>query len=144
MKKVGLLIILLMLSFLPCSAKTSSVEKVDEANAPKIFIYHIPDEVDALQESKGILSDEINENIPVVTIDIISDDVTEDTSGIVEEEPIQEEEIVYEMDDSIYQINDMYSDVLYGYAAYDEDEDAVVLEDTLDEFQAIQIQRPYI
>lgn len=143
MKKVGLLIILLMLSFLPCNAKTSSSEKIEETNNTKIFVYHIPDEVEAVQESKGVLSDEISENIPVVKADIISDDVTADTSGIVEEEPIQEEEIDYEMDESIYQINDMYSDVLYGYTAYDEEEDTVVLEDSLDEFQAIQIQRPY-
>jgi hypothetical protein len=142
MKKVGLLIIALMLSFLPCNAKTSPVEDVKQEDAPKIFVYHIPDEVEAIQESKGVLADEINGNIPVVKIDIISDDVTADTSGIVEETPI-EDEIAYEIDESIYQINDMYSDVLYGYAAYDQDEDAVVLEDSLDEFQAIHIQRPY-
>ena len=144
MKKVGLLIIALMLSFLPCNAKTSPVEDVKQEETPKIFVYHIPDEVEAIQESKGVLSDEINDNIPVVKIDIISDDVTADTSGSLEDLSIEnEEENVYEIDESIYQINDMYSDVLYGYAAYDEDEDAVVLEDSLEEFQSIQIQRPY-
>ena len=144
MRKVGLLIILLMLSFLPCNAKTSQSESIEETNAPKIFVYHIPDEVDAIQDSKGVLSDEISGNIPVVKIDIISDDVTADTSGVIEEEPVEEEsEIAYEIDESVYQINDMYADVLYGYAAYDEEEDAVVLEDSLEEYQAIQIQRPY-
>lgn len=140
MKKLSILSILLMLTFLPCNAKTAQTESVEENITPKIFIYHIPDEVEAVQESKGVLSDEIDGTIPIVTVDIISDDVTADTSGVVEEEV--EEDIAYEMDESIYQIDDMYTDVLYGYASYDE-EDAIVLEDTLDEFQAIHIQRPY-
>ena len=139
MKKVGLLLILLMLMFLPCDAKIASKDKVEEFSAPKIFVYHIPDEVDAVEESKGIISDEIKENVPSVKTEIISDDITVDTSGV---EEVTEDEIAYEIDESIYQINDMYSDVLYGYASYDEEE-AVVLEDTLDEFQAIKIQRPY-
>jgi hypothetical protein len=139
MKKVGLLLILLMLMFLPCDAKIASKDKVEESSAPKIFVYHIPDEVDAVEESKGVISDEIKENVPSVKTEIISDDITADTSG---DEEVIEDEIVYEIDESIYQINDMYSDVLYGYASYDEEE-AIVLEDTLDEFQAIKIQRPY-
>ena len=140
MKKVSLLLILLMLMILPCDAKVASKNKVDEPNTPKIFVYHIPDEVDAVEESKGVISDEIKESVPIVKADIVSDDVTADTSGV--EEEVVEDEIVYEIDESIYQINDMYSDVLYGYASYDEEE-AVVLDDMLDEFHAIQIQRPY-
>lgn len=137
MKKVSILILFLLLTFLPCNANTSV--NVDD-DAPKIFIYRIPEEVDAVQESKSVLSDEISINVNTeIKKDIISDDITADTSG---EEEVLEEEIDYLMDENIYQINDMYSDVLYGYASYGE-EDAIALEDTLDEYQAIKIQKPY-
>ena len=36
----------------------------------------------------------------------------------------------------------MYSDVLQGYAVYDEEEDAISLEDELDEFQMVKIKKP--
>ena len=135
MKRVGLFILFFMFMCLPCLAETTSAEKTDDLAAPKIFIYHIPDEVEAIQESKGILSDEIDVNVTPIKVDIVSDDVTADTSGTIEDSI--EEEIVYEMDESIYQINDMYSDVLYGYASYDEEE-PIVLEDSLEEYQALE------
>ena len=140
MKRVGLFILFFMFMCLPCLAETTSAEKTDDLAAPKIFIYHIPDEVEAIQESKGILSDEIDVNVTPIKVDIVSDDVTADTSGTIEDSI--EEEIVYEMDESIYQLNDMYSDVLYGYASYDEEE-PIVLEDSLEEYQVIRIQKPY-
>ena len=44
MKKVSLLLISFMLTLLPSMAKTTVPEKVNE-DAPKVFIYHIPDDV---------------------------------------------------------------------------------------------------
>ncbi len=138
MKKVCVYIIFLLLLNLPCFANTSA--STEDSDAPKIFIYRIPEEVEAVEESKNIISDEINVNVnSEIKKDIVSDDITADTSGV---EVVEETEIDYLMDESIYQINDMYSDVLYGYASYGE-EDAIILEDSLDEYQAIKIQKPY-
>lgn len=133
MKKVSLLILCLIISFLPCDAETVSSEDLE--TQPKVFIYHIPDETSV--KDAFTPSDEVRENNEEKTsTDITSDDVTADTSGtITEEEP--EEEIITD-----YDIDDMYTDVLQGYAVYDEDEDTISLEDNLDEFQTIKIQRP--
>lgn len=130
MKKVSLLILCLIISFLPCGAKT--VPSEDLETQPKVFIYHIPDETTVKEIFTP--SDDMPK-IETPSNDITSDDVTADTTGITTEEP--EEEIV-----TNYDIDDMYTDVLQGYAVYDEDEDTVSLEDNLDEFQTIKIQRP--
>lgn len=130
MKKVSLLILCLSIILLPCGAKT--VPSEDLENQPKIFIYHIPDETtvkDIFTPSDDM--PKIEEPVNYIS----SDDVTADTTGNVEE---QQEEIVEN-----YDIDDMYTDVLQGYAVYDEEEeDTISLEDNLDEFQTIKLQRP--
>ena len=131
MKMVSLLLISFMLTFLPSMAKTTVPEKVNE-DAPKVFIYHIPDDV-VKEDTNVSSSDKKDEK---VSDDIVSDDITADTSGVVE----QEEE--YNPVDEVYKIDDMYSDVLQGYAVYDEEEDAISLEDELDEFQMVKIKKP--
>ena len=137
MKRFGIVLFLLIATLLPCDAG-SLVQEAAENEAPKVFIYHIPDEEvscqdDTIQEEKH---------------DIVSDDVTADTSGIVEEseedgdEDIQIKKI--SIDENGYEIDDMYSDVLKGYAIYNENEaDAIILSDSYDKFLKIQLQQPY-
>lgn len=131
MKKVSLLLISFMLTLLPSMAKTTVPEQVNE-DAPKVFIYHIPDDV-SKRENDVLPSDKKDEKS---IENIVSDDITADTSGVVE----QEEE--YNPVDEVYKIDDMYSDVLQGYAVYDEEEDAISLEDELDELQMVKIKKP--
>ena len=78
MKKVSLLLISFMLTFLPSMAKTTVPEKVNE-DAPKVFIYHIPDDV-VKEDTNVSSSDKKDEK---VSDDIVSDDITADTSGVV-------------------------------------------------------------
>ena len=103
MKKVSLLLISFMLTLLPSMAKTTVPEKVNE-DAPKVFIYHIPDDV--VKGGIGVPSSDKKDE--KASDDIVSDDITADTSGVVE----QEEE--YNPVDEVYKIDDMYSDVLQG------------------------------
>ena len=128
MKKVSILIICLVLTLLPVTAKSSSDKNADKADTPKVFVYHIPDE-----EEKGEVSDEENlkENE-----DIVSDDVTEDTSHKVADDQTLES-------DNDYAIDDMYSDVLYGYATYEEEEEnAISLEDDIKDFRELNLKTP--
>lgn len=132
MKKVSLLIICLLISFLPCGAKTEPCE--DFENQPKVFIYHIPEE----GSIKDVFtpSDDIENKNKKTSNDITSDDITADTTGNTEEE--NQDDII-----ANYDIDDMYTDVLQGYAVYEEDEeDTISLEDNLEEFQTIKLQKP--
>lgn len=145
MKNAGILIILFIFSiFLPCSAETST-SATDDSAPSKIFTYHIPETITSsdAEETSEDKAKSNNEDKAEVKSDITSDDITADTSG---EEIVEEEESDDEMDEpeiEEYQIGDMYSDVLKGYAQYDEgEEDAVLLSDTLDEFQTIKLTKP--
>ncbi len=125
------------MSFLPCFAE-SLVEQATQQEAPKIFVYHIPDDEPFTQPSSE------EEQKP----DIISDDVTADTSGIEPEEyeydEIEEDNDIKKLatDENGYEIEDLYSDVLKGYAVYNEDEENAVSLDTKD-FLSIKILHPY-
>ncbi len=128
MKKVSILIICLILTLLPVTAKPSSGKNAEKTDTPKVFVYHIPDE-----EEKGEVSAEENlkENE-----DIVSDDITEDTSHKVTDDQ------TLESDDN-YAIDDMYSDVLYGYATYEEEEEnAISLEDDIKDFRELNLKTP--
>lgn len=136
MKRIYIILLLLHINFLPCFAE-SIVEQATQQQAPKVFIYHIPDEDN--------LSSEIS---PVETKpDIISDDVTADTSGIEPEEEYYDDYSdgkirKSETNENGYEIEDMYSDVLKGYAVYNEDdENAVSLNP--EHFLNIKIAQPY-
>ncbi len=143
MKKVSLFLICLILTFLPCNAKTIS-EQEKPKDTPKVFIYHIPDNEEmAKQDDTNTSSQNIDSQAENIT-DIISDDITADTSGNPEpEEVFEDEEIKPIYISEEYQIDDMYSDVLHGYAVYDdEEENAISLEDHLEEYQAIKLRKP--
>lgn len=121
MKKVSLILILFMLTLLPCTAKTQSAKNIEDNSKSIVFVYHIPDDTDSVQEN----TDEkiiIEDNPSVIT----SDDVTADTSGNAEEIEDDDEEI------EDYRIDDMYTDVLQGYAEYNEDEQDAITLDNLD------------
>lgn len=156
-KKIGLIVSLVTaIMFLPCSANAWKSGK-SENGSSNVFIYHIPDEDEGTgdvstqnTEVKTTATDTAqNEDNTEQSKDIVSDDVTADTTGENLDEDDDEEAISLdensneepEIED--YQISDMYSDVLQGYASYDEDsDDTISLEDTLDVYQAIKIKTP--
>lgn len=115
--RVVILLFLFILSILPCFS-SEVLPKTDDntQNKTNIFIYHIPDEdEDEISENKKHTDDEKN-------IDITTDDVTADTSGLID---IFDQSMDYE-------IGDMYNAVLQGYAQYneiDENQDAIKLDD---------------
>lgn len=152
-KKIGLIVTLIIaVMFLPCSANAWKSGK-SENGSSNVFIYHIPDEDEtpadnSVQTDSSKTVDENSANPEKnVKQDIVSDDVTADTTGENLDESDDEvtlEDNSKEPEIEEYQISDMYSDVLQGYASYDEDsdDDAISLEDTLDVYQAIKIKTP--
>ena len=138
MKKFGLILLLLIFPVLPCRAKTKPPQEIN-SGASNIFIYHIPDDT-------AITPDETKkEDIPPLgqTQDIVSDDVTADTSGNFPDYDYDEDESYSPAAGIDYDIKDMYSDVLKGYAAYNEDEqDSICLEDDIKDFQELNIKLP--
>jgi len=93
-----------MFTFLPCGAASNNAK----FEPPKVFTYHIPDEDENKTEEIGRIEEKQ---------DIVSDDITADTSGMSD---IDEGE---NSDEENYLISDLYTDVLQGYASYDEFEE---------------------
>lgn len=141
MKKISLTLIILMLSILPCRANSPFEIKIDKISQSSVFVYHIPDE-DKGQEEETPAQNQGEE--PVIT----SDDVTADTSINSEETNSEEtdDEIVDEEDENIdgqYEMGDMYTDVLKGYAEYNEEEaNTITLDDSPDELLKLDITKP--
>lgn len=123
MKKIGLSIFIILLSFLPCIAKSAPEENTEQ---PKVFIYHISDDEFARVQDENTATEEVES--------ITSDDITADTSGENNLDEIANSEDEYEIDD-------MYSDVLYGYASF-EDEETISLEDDVKGFKELHIRTP--
>ena len=122
-----------MVNTLPCFS-ASIVELFTKQEAPGVFIYHIPDE----EPEEETPSEEKQ--------DIISDDVTADTSGTEQETEIDFETDDIEkivIDEDGYQIDDMYTDVLKGYASYNEGEEEESISLNTDNYLNIKIQKPY-
>lgn len=141
MKKISLTLIILMLSILPCRANSPFEIKIDKISQSSVFVYHIPDE-DKGQEEETPAQNQGEE--PVIT----SDDVTADTSINSEETNSEEtdDEIIDEEDENIdgqYEMGDMYTDVLKGYAEYNEEEaNTITLDDSPDELLKLDITKP--
>ncbi len=141
MKKVSLTLIILMLSILPCRANSPFEIKIDKISQSSVFVYHIPDEDEGQEETTPA---QTQEEEPVIT----SDDVTADTSINSEETNSEEtdDEIVDEEDENIdgqYEMGDMYTDVLKGYAEYNEEEaNTITLDDSPDELLKLDITKP--
>ena len=142
MKKVSLTLIIFMLSILPCRANNPFEIKIDKISQSSVFVYHIPDEDKGQEETTPAQ----NQEEPVIT----SDDVTADTSiksdTSDDEEDDEEDEVVDEEDENIdgeYEMGDMYTDVLKGYAEYNEEEaNTITLDDSPDELLKLDITKP--
>ena len=143
MKKVSLTLIIFMLSILPCRANNPFEIKIDKISQSSVFVYHIPDEDKGQEETTPAQN---QEEEPVIT----SDDVTADTSiksdTSDDEEDDEEDEVVDEEDENIdgeYEMGDMYTDVLKGYAEYNEEEaNTITLDDSPDELLKLDITKP--
>ena len=135
MKKVGLLLFFYLLSVLPsCANNELALGSNNDISKDIVFVYHIPDEepsdTDILEEQESQITD------------ITSDDVTADTSGVSEEQDVDADDV---SDDTIeeYHLDDLYTDVLKGYAEYnEEEEDAVKLEFLDNNVAKINIKQP--
>lgn len=112
MRRVGLLLIIFMLTIFPCKASIlDEVENTIGENGSVIYKFQLPDEEEEQPE-------EVQEE------DITSDDVTADTNPPI----IYDEDYDYYGDED-YIISDMYTDVLKGYAEYNvEEEEGIELE----------------
>lgn len=135
MKKVGLLLLFYLLSILPSNAVNQDLA-LNSNNLSKdiVFVYHIPDD-----ESS---SEDISVEQDIKNTDITSDDVTADTSGVPEEAEIEEDNEDSDMVEE-YHLDDLYTDVLKGYAEYnEEEEDAVKLEFLDNSVAKINIKQP--
>lgn len=157
MKKGLTLIFLLALTIIPCQGKVTFDKNINQLQNKMVFIYHIPDEEKASETSETLETvetgeskshtqkikkeEEIEVTAPSTTEkEIRSDDITADTSGRIEEE-FEEEEDNFPIEN--YQINDLYTDVLQGYAEYNEEEESAITLDNPDErISKIQIQKP--
>ncbi len=143
MKKISLTLIIFMLSILPCRANNPFEIKIDKISQSSVFVYHIPDEDKGQEETTPAQN---QEEEPVIT----SDDVTADTSiksnTSDDEEDDEEDEVVDEEDENIdgeYEMGDMYTDVLKGYAEYNEEEaNTITLDDSPDELLKLDITKP--
>ena len=147
MKKVSLTLIILMLSILPCKAKSPFEIKIDKISQSSVFVYHIPDEDEGQEETTPA---QTQKEEPIIT----SDDVTADTSikpnDNEEEEEVESDEeynnVVDEEDENTsgeYEMGDMYTDVLKGYAEYNEEEaNTITLDDSPDELLKLDITKP--
>lgn len=130
MYKVGLILLAFMISLLPVNAESNSLMQNNVQSKPMLFVYHIPDTEYENDSAFGVEKEAAGKD------DIISDDITADTSKPAEELP-QEEEI----DDE--ELNSLYSDVLQGYAEYNEGEDdAVTLDFSNNQLAKLNIKRP--
>ena len=133
MKRVGLLVLLIFTLLPVCAEETEKIlvpkiidsvqnqdavesevksisifdmgEKINSENGTIIFKFHIPDATEVTEEIEEPTQE-----------DIISDDVTADTTRKFDDE------YYYEISDDEYLLGDMYGDVLKGYAVYNEEE----------------------
>lgn len=148
MKKVSLILILFMLTILPCTAKNQSDKNIESSsNNSLVFVFHIPDDT----TSKSVQSSSDEEN-PMQVQELpedgaTTDDVTVDTSKEAQAEAENDEDEDESNEDvgllENYQIDDMYSDVLQGYAEYNEEEENTITLDNSDSAVSdIKIKKP--
>ena len=137
MKRVFIILSVLIFMILPCRA-SEFFENYTASNGRNVFIYHIPDEDDS-PKSENINKTEQKQEEKQ---DIISDDVTADTSGEIPEYEITASNTQYDEED-YDDVGDMYSYVLKGYAEYnEEDANAISLDIPDDEVLVLYIKPP--
>ena len=132
MKWIVLFLLLFPFTFMPVFSQEIDINSIFVAQNG-VFTYHIPEE----EESAN---DDIHEE-SVEKHDIVSDDITADTSGI---EKYHFDEDVQSADDN-YDIDDMYNYVLHGYAEYfDDEKNAVALDLPENEYLVLHIKKPIV
>lgn len=134
MKRIVLGLVLFSFTFMPAFSQEFDINSFFVAQNG-VFKYHIPDEDEEQTEEQpqSQTADEVT-----VKEDIVSDDVTADTSGISEYNPDQE---ISNEDD--YELEDMYGYVLHGYAEYfDDEENAISLDLPENEHLVLNIKKP--
>ena len=133
MKRLIIFLTILALTVLPCSAEIFT-ELISPNEGSRVFIYHIPDdEPEILKNSQ--------EEKPLQ--DIISDDVTADTSvrEFLNDEKNPDDNNILLTDE---QVEDLYPNILKGYAVYEREEgEEISLDENLENYLAIKIQQPY-
>lgn len=135
MRRIVLALLLFFFTFMPVYSQDFDINTVFVAQNG-IFTYHIPD--DEEEENSTYIENETTKNDDTVQ-DIISDDITADTSGIPKYDPDEE----FAQQD--YEIDDMYNYVLQGYAEYfDDEENSITLDIPENEYIALNIQKPTV
>lgn len=149
MKKVSLILILFIMTILPCAAKNQSDKNIEsKSNNSKVFVYHIPDDSNSENAQPSSADDNPMQVQELPANGVITDDITIDTSEEAQNLADNNDEEDEENNDSIsllenYQIDDMYSDVLKGYAEYNEEEENSITLDNADEsISTIKIKKP--
>lgn len=149
MKKVSLILILFIMTILPCAAKNQSDKNIEsKSNNSKVFVYHISDDSDSENAQPSSADDNPMQVQELPAIGVITDDITIDTSEEAQNLADNNDEEDEENNDSIgllenYQIDDMYSDVLKGYAEYnEEDENSITLDNADESISTIKIKKP--
>ena len=149
MKKVSLILILFIMTILPCAAKNQSDKNIEsKSNNSKVFVYHIPDDSDSENAQPSSADDNPMQVQELPANGVITDDITIDTSEEAQNLADNNDEEDEENNDSIsllenYQIDDMYSDVLKGYSEYNEEEENSITLDNADEsISTIKIKKP--
>lgn len=149
MKKVSLILILFIMTILPCAAKNQSDKNIEsKSNNSKVFVYHIPDDSGSENAQPSSADDNPMQVQELPAKGVITDDITIDTSEEAQNLADNNDEEDEENNDSIgllenYQIDDMYSDVLKGYAEYNEEEENSITLDNADEsISTIKIKKP--
>lgn len=133
MKRIILGLLLFIISFMPAYSQNFELAQIFSTENG-VFTYHIPDEIEEPSAPDSPLKDKPEQ----VQTDIISDDVTADTSGLTQYNP---EDYMYA--DIDYDIDDMYAYVLHGYAEYfDDEESTVLLNLPQNDFLALNIRKP--
>lgn len=149
MKKVSLILILFIMTILPCAAKNQSDKNIEsKSNNSKVFVYHIPDDSDSENAQPSSADDNPMQVQELPANGVITDDITIDTSEEAQNLADNNDEEDEENNDSIsllenYQIDDMYSDVLKGYAEYNEEEEnSITLDNANESILTIKIKKP--
>ena len=150
MKKVSLILILFIITMLPCAARNQSDKNIEsKSNKSSVFVYHIPEETNS-DNSQTVSADDNPMQVQELPDDgVTTDDITVDTSKEAQNTTDDSEDVDEdENNDDVgllenYQIDDMYSDVLKGYAEYnEEDENTITLDDTSNNLSEINIKKP--
>lgn len=135
MRRIVLILSLFLFTFTPVFAQEFDINSFFVAQNG-IFTYHIPDDEEEENANPNENETSQNDDSPQ---DIISDDITADTSGIPKYDP--DEEFI-EQD---YEIDNIYNYVLQGYAEFFDDENnTVTLDLPENEYITLNIQKPTV